>query len=139
MIGVPGYLCDTVKWAVEVCRQVGSARMKVLFDIFHVQLHFVMFDRITRDGACRTLAEHLVDQVTRVRVLMRHYERVFGQVGWWNASFLSQRVSWRSNQQVVDVVRRFKCDCLARVARPRFERQGLVARTAVWRTDARSP
>ena len=38
MIGVPGYLCDTVEWAVEVCRQIGSARMKVLFDIFHVQI-----------------------------------------------------------------------------------------------------
>jgi hydroxypyruvate isomerase len=38
MIGVPGYLCDTVEWAVDVCRQIGSARMKVLFDIFHVQI-----------------------------------------------------------------------------------------------------
>ena len=38
MIGVPGYLCDTVEWAVEVCRQIGSARMKVLFDVFHVQI-----------------------------------------------------------------------------------------------------
>jgi hydroxypyruvate isomerase len=38
MIGVPGYLCDTVEWALEVCQQVGSPRMKVLFDIFHVQI-----------------------------------------------------------------------------------------------------
>ena len=38
MIGVPGYLCSSVEWAVEVCRQIGSARMKVLFDIFHVQI-----------------------------------------------------------------------------------------------------
>jgi len=38
MIGVPGYLCDTVEWAVEVCRKIGSPRMKVLFDIFHVQI-----------------------------------------------------------------------------------------------------
>lgn len=32
------YMCDTVEWAVEVCRQVGSERLKVLFDIFHVQV-----------------------------------------------------------------------------------------------------
>jgi hydroxypyruvate isomerase len=38
MIGVPGYLCDTVEWAVEVCRQIDSHRMKVLFDIFHIQI-----------------------------------------------------------------------------------------------------
>lgn len=38
MIGVPGYLCDTVEWAVEVCRQIGSPRMKVLFDVFHIQI-----------------------------------------------------------------------------------------------------
>jgi hydroxypyruvate isomerase len=38
MIGVPGYLCSSVEWAVEVCRQIGSDRMKVLFDIFHVQI-----------------------------------------------------------------------------------------------------
>ena len=38
MIGVPDYMCDTVEWAVEVCRRVGSERLKVLFDIFHVQI-----------------------------------------------------------------------------------------------------
>ncbi len=38
MIGVPGYLCSTVEWAVEVCRQIGSRQMKIVFDIFHVQI-----------------------------------------------------------------------------------------------------
>jgi hydroxypyruvate isomerase len=38
MIGVPGYMADRVEWAVEVCRQIGSARMKILFDVFHVQI-----------------------------------------------------------------------------------------------------
>lgn len=46
MIGVPDYMCDKVEWAVEVCRQVGSERMKVLFDIFHVQI--MQGDLITR-------------------------------------------------------------------------------------------
>jgi hydroxypyruvate isomerase len=38
MIGVPDYMCDRVEWAVEVCRRIASERMKVLFDIFHVQI-----------------------------------------------------------------------------------------------------
>lgn len=38
MIGVPDYMCDKVEWAVEVCRRVGSERLKILFDIFHVQI-----------------------------------------------------------------------------------------------------
>jgi hydroxypyruvate isomerase len=38
MIGVPDYMCDKVEWAVEVCRRIASDRMKVLFDIFHVQI-----------------------------------------------------------------------------------------------------
>jgi hydroxypyruvate isomerase len=46
MIGVPDYMCDTVEWAVEVCRRVGSERLKVLFDIFHVQI--MQGDLITR-------------------------------------------------------------------------------------------
>ena len=46
MIGVPDYMCDNVEWAVEVCRRVGSERLKVLFDIFHVQI--MQGDLITR-------------------------------------------------------------------------------------------
>jgi hydroxypyruvate isomerase len=33
-----GYMCDTVEWGAEVCRRVGSLRMKLLFDIYHVQI-----------------------------------------------------------------------------------------------------
>jgi hydroxypyruvate isomerase len=46
MIGVPDYMCDRVEWAVEVCRRIASERMKVLFDIFHVQI--MQGDLITR-------------------------------------------------------------------------------------------
>ncbi len=38
MKGHPDYMCDKIEWAVEVCRQIGSPRMKVLFDIYHVQI-----------------------------------------------------------------------------------------------------
>jgi hydroxypyruvate isomerase len=33
-----GYMCDTVEWAGELCKRVESPRMKILFDIHHVQV-----------------------------------------------------------------------------------------------------
>ena len=38
MKGHPDYMCDAIEWAVEVCRRIGSERMKILFDIYHVQI-----------------------------------------------------------------------------------------------------
>lgn len=38
MKGHPGYQCDRLEWAKEVCDRVGSERMKILFDIYHVQI-----------------------------------------------------------------------------------------------------
>jgi len=45
-IGHPDYQCDRVEWAADVCKQVGSSRMKMLFDIYHVQI--MQGDIITR-------------------------------------------------------------------------------------------
>ena len=38
MKGHPDYFCDSMERTVEVCRQVGSERCKVLFDLYHVQI-----------------------------------------------------------------------------------------------------
>jgi hydroxypyruvate isomerase len=38
MKGHPDYFCDKIERAVDVCKQVGSERLKVLFDIYHVQI-----------------------------------------------------------------------------------------------------
>jgi hydroxypyruvate isomerase len=38
MKGHPGYQCDSIEWAVDVCNRVGSDRLKILFDIYHVQI-----------------------------------------------------------------------------------------------------
>lgn len=46
MKGQTDYMCDHVEWAVEVCKRIGSERMKVLFDIYHVQI--MQGDIITR-------------------------------------------------------------------------------------------
>lgn len=46
MKGHPGYHADKIEWAVEVCKKVGSPRMKILFDIYHVQI--MQGDVITR-------------------------------------------------------------------------------------------
>ena len=31
-------MCDHTAWGVEVCKRVGSERLKVLYDIFHMQI-----------------------------------------------------------------------------------------------------
>ena len=46
MKGHPDYFCDDIERTVEICRRVGSERMKVLFDIYHVQI--MHGDLITR-------------------------------------------------------------------------------------------
>jgi hydroxypyruvate isomerase len=56
MKGHPGYQCDKVEWAVEVCNQVGSPRMKILFDIYHTQI--MQGDVITRIKQYKDLIGH---------------------------------------------------------------------------------
>ena len=46
MKGHPDYFCDKIETAVEICKKVGSDRVKVLFDIYHVQI--MEGDLITR-------------------------------------------------------------------------------------------
>ena len=46
MKGHPGYQCDSIEWAVDVCDRIGSPRVKILFDIYHVQI--MQGDVITR-------------------------------------------------------------------------------------------
>jgi hydroxypyruvate isomerase len=38
MVGVPGYQGDHTDYCMQIVQQVGSPRMKLLFDIFHVQI-----------------------------------------------------------------------------------------------------
>jgi hydroxypyruvate isomerase len=38
MKGHPDYFCDDMERTAEICRQISSERMKVLFDIYHVQI-----------------------------------------------------------------------------------------------------
>lgn len=38
MKGHPDYFCDDIDLAVNICKQVSSERVKVLFDIYHVQI-----------------------------------------------------------------------------------------------------
>ena len=34
----PGYMFDNMAWGVEVCTRVGSANVKILYDIYHAQI-----------------------------------------------------------------------------------------------------
>ncbi len=38
MKGHPGYQGDDTEYCIDICRRVGSPRMKLLFDIYHVQI-----------------------------------------------------------------------------------------------------
>ena len=38
MKGHPDYQADHIEWGVELCDKVGSDRMKLLFDIYHIQI-----------------------------------------------------------------------------------------------------
>ena len=38
MRGHPDYFSDQLEPAVEICKQVGSERIKILFDIYHIQI-----------------------------------------------------------------------------------------------------
>jgi len=34
----PGYMCDSTAWGVNLCKQVNSPRVKLLYDIYHMQI-----------------------------------------------------------------------------------------------------
>lgn len=34
----PGYMADSTKWGVEMCKRVNSPRVKLLYDIYHMQI-----------------------------------------------------------------------------------------------------
>jgi hydroxypyruvate isomerase len=38
MKGHPDYFCDSVELSIDILKQVGSPRLKLLFDIYHVQI-----------------------------------------------------------------------------------------------------
>ncbi|MGO9113845.1 MAG: hydroxypyruvate isomerase family protein [Thermoguttaceae bacterium] len=38
MKGHPDNMCGKVEWAVEICKRLSSERMKILFEIYHVQI-----------------------------------------------------------------------------------------------------
>jgi hydroxypyruvate isomerase len=57
MKGHPDYWCDRIDRALEICREIGSERMKMLFDIYHVQI--MDGDVIRRYGECSQYVGHI--------------------------------------------------------------------------------
>ena len=60
----PGYLADTVEWGVALCEMVGSGRVKILFDIYHVQV--MQGDLMARLRWALPFVGHLHPPVCRV-------------------------------------------------------------------------
>jgi hydroxypyruvate isomerase len=46
----PDYQCDKTTWGVEVCKRVASPRVKLLFDIYHMQIMEGDIIRTIRDN-----------------------------------------------------------------------------------------
>jgi sugar phosphate isomerase/epimerase len=57
MKGHPGYQGDDLDWLCGILRQVGSPRIKLLFDIYHVQI--MHGDVIRRLDQCKDLLGHI--------------------------------------------------------------------------------
>jgi hydroxypyruvate isomerase len=47
----PDYMCDHTAWGVEVCKRVDSPRIKLLYDIYHMQIMEGDVIRTIRDNA----------------------------------------------------------------------------------------
>ncbi|MCW5964932.1 MAG: TIM barrel protein [Bryobacterales bacterium] len=46
----PGYMCDKTEWGVRLCKAIGSARFKLLYDIYHMQIMEGDIIRTIRDN-----------------------------------------------------------------------------------------
>jgi hydroxypyruvate isomerase len=57
MKGHPDYWCDHIDYALDVCREISSERMKMLFDIYHVQI--MDGDVIRRYKECAPFVGHI--------------------------------------------------------------------------------
>lgn len=57
MKGHPGYQGDDIDYVAEIVRKVGSPRVKLLFDIYHVQI--MNGDVMRRIEACRDVIGHI--------------------------------------------------------------------------------
>jgi hydroxypyruvate isomerase len=57
MKGHPDYWCDKIDYALDICRRIGSPQMKILFDIYHVQI--MQGDVIRRLRECGGFIGHV--------------------------------------------------------------------------------
>ncbi len=57
MKGHPDYWCDHIDYALDICRAISSERMKMLFDIYHVQI--MDGDVIRRYRECAAFTGHI--------------------------------------------------------------------------------
>ena len=57
MKGHPDYWCDRIGKALDICQAIGSERMKILFDLYHVQI--MDGDLINHYRQCREFVGHI--------------------------------------------------------------------------------
>jgi hydroxypyruvate isomerase len=52
------YMCDHTAWGADVCKRVGSTRVKLLYDIYHLQ--------IMEGDICRTIKDNFSGSVITI-------------------------------------------------------------------------
>ena len=57
MKGHPDYWCDRIGKALDICQEIGSERMKILFDLYHIQI--MDGDLINHYKQCREFVGHI--------------------------------------------------------------------------------
>ena len=112
MKGHPGYQGDDIDYVANIARKVGSPRVKVLFDFYHVQV--MHGDLIRRVEQCRDVIGHihvagnpgrgeLVDtQEINYPPLMRKLLDI-GYDGWVGQEFIPTRDALEGLQQAVSL------------------------------------
>ncbi len=107
-----GYMCDHTKWGVELVRQVGSERFKLLYDIYHMQVQEgdviatikKHADLIGHYHTAGVPGRHEIDsnQELNYPAIMRAISRT-GFTGFVAHEFVAVRNPWAALKQAVSI------------------------------------
>ena len=112
MKGHPGYQGDDLDWLAKVVRKVASPNIKILFDIYHVQI--MHGDVIRRIGECKDIIAHIhtagnpgrneldANQEIQYQPIMKKLVEV-GYKGFVGHEFIPTRNAKEGLKQAVDV------------------------------------
>lgn len=112
MKGHPGYQGDDIDWCLGVCQQVGSSHLKLLFDIYHVQI--MHGDVIRRLRQCKDFLGHIHTAGNPGRGELDQKQEIYypalmealldmGYDGYVGQEFIPTRDAWEGLRQAVSL------------------------------------